>query len=160
MIACLHYLQNCHTASCKRQVLQKAGRCSVCLQRGHISRECRSNSRCSNCRDKHHITFSPNTLTDSVAPGWMRASILDDPTPSQVDPPANSVTQSPGKSPILQTGLNARAASFQTTRPWSTSLWVNSDRAVLLQTAQALLFNPSAPQVSQSVRIILDCGSQ
>ena len=35
-----------------------------------------------------------------------------------------------------------------------------SDRAILLLTAKAITFNPSDPRVSQSVRIVLDTGSQ
>ena len=42
-----------HPNACK-QVLQKAGRCFVCLRRGHISRECRSQGRCPKCGGKHH----------------------------------------------------------------------------------------------------------
>ena len=41
-----------------------------------------------------------------------------------------------------------------------TSLWVRSDRAILLQTAKVAAFNPSDPRASQLVRIVLDTGSQ
>ena len=57
--------------------------------------------------------------------------------------------------------LNAGGPTFSSQQSHqSTSLWVGSDRAVLLQTAQALASNPDAPQKSRQVRIVLDCGSQ
>ena len=42
----------------------------------------------------------------------------------------------------------------------TTNLWVNSDRAVLLQTAQAQVLNPDSPAHSRMVRIVFDSGSQ
>ena len=48
-----------------------------------------------------------------------------------------------------QSTLNAGAPSFQSQDSLSTtSLWVRSDQAVLLQTAQTLAFNPEVPQKS------------
>ena len=78
-----------------------------------------------------------------------------------MDPSAVNVTQSPRESPATQQSrLTAGALAFQSQNPRSTSLGVNSDRADLLQTAQALVFNPSTPQRSRRVRIVFDCGSQ
>ena len=48
----------------RRQVLQKTGRCFICLRRGHISRECRSNLGCSKYKGRHHISICPNTFTE------------------------------------------------------------------------------------------------
>ena len=42
----------------------------------------------------------------------------------------------------------------------STSVWVNSSRIILLQTAQALAFNHSSPRLSRRVRIVFDSSSQ
>ena len=57
--------------------------------------------------------------------------------------------------------LNARAptSNSQNSRQ-TTSMLVSSDRPVLLQTAQAFVFNPGNPQKSRQVRIVFDCGSQ
>ena len=41
----------------RKQILKKSGRCFVCLRRGHISRECRSKSRCSKCGGRHHFSI-------------------------------------------------------------------------------------------------------
>ena len=54
-ITCSYYQQDHTSNSCgvvaqphaRKQVLQKTGRCFVCLRRGHISRECTSHGRCS-----------------------------------------------------------------------------------------------------------------
>ena len=59
-----------------------------------------------------------------------------------------------------RSGLNAGAQAFQSNEPRSTTLWINSSRTVLLQTAQAQAFNPVFPHQSQKVRIVLDSGSQ
>jgi len=142
----------------RRQVLQKSGRCFVCLRRGHISRECRSNMKCSKCKGRHHVSICPNTLTDSTGSGQTGSTILPSTTQSQTDPAINQFPV--GASATERPGLNAEAPSFQSQNCHSTSLWVNSDQAVLLQTAQALVFNPTAPQMSRHVRMVLDCGSQ
>lgn len=145
----------------RKQVLQRSGRCFICLRRGHISRECRSNIRCSNCRGRHHISICPNTLADSVVAAQKRTGDNDGATHPQPHNPAIGWSQSPKVSAASQqSGLNASASSFQSQSCHSTSLWVNSDRAVLLQTAQALVSNPDAPHKSRCVRIVLDCGSQ
>ncbi len=39
----------------RKQVLHKSGRCFVCLRAGHISRECRSKSRCGKCNRRHCV---------------------------------------------------------------------------------------------------------
>ena len=44
--------------------------------------------------------------------------------------------------------------------PTSTALWTNIYQAILLQTAQALVFNPDDPQCSKHVHVVLDSGSQ
>ena len=38
----------------RRRILRGPGRCFVCLRRGHISRHCRSNTRCIHCHGQHH----------------------------------------------------------------------------------------------------------
>ena len=41
----------------RKQMLRTSGRCFVCLRRGHLSRQCRSKSRCPNCRGRHHSSI-------------------------------------------------------------------------------------------------------
>jgi hypothetical protein len=150
------YCQQAHSSnSCqvvtqpqaRKQVLLRAGRCFVCLRRGHISRECQSRSKCYKCGGRHHVSVC------------LKGS---DPQPTS---PVKTVTTTPSSATQNSTpsssALNAKASTFQSQNPHpTTSLWVNSDRPVLLQTAQAIAFNPDAPQKSRLVRIVLDCGSQ
>ena len=44
--------------------------------------------------------------------------------------------------------------------PVTTGLYIQASRGVLLQTAQAIVFNPHQPDHSLEVRVILDSGSQ
>ena len=41
----------------RKQLLVKAGRCFVCLRKGHIGRDCRSLGKCSNCGGRHHLSI-------------------------------------------------------------------------------------------------------
>ena len=55
-----HLSKDCRVVTqieARRQILQRSGRCCVCLHAGHISRDCRSESRCSQCGEKHHTSI-------------------------------------------------------------------------------------------------------
>ena len=54
--------------------------------------------------------------------------------------------------------MNPAAPAFRP--PCLLTLWTCANQAVLLQTAQAVVFNPDNPQRSKRIRIILDLGSQ
>ena len=41
-------------------VLRKKARCFVCLQSGHISKNCKSDYRCNKCKRRHHISICDN----------------------------------------------------------------------------------------------------
>ena len=41
----------------RRQLLRKYGRCFICSQKGHISRDCRSKLTCNVCMAKHHVSI-------------------------------------------------------------------------------------------------------
>ena len=42
----------------------------------------------------------------------------------------------------------------------SSTLYTESDHTVLLQTAQATIYNSCRPHISDKIRVVLDCGSQ
>ena len=80
---------------------------------------------------------------------------------TRMDLSATVTAQTRADSPTVpRPGLDPKAPVYQSQNPRTASLWVNSNRTVLLQTAQALAFNPDAPQLSRQVRIVLDTGSQ
>ena len=137
----------------RKQILLRYGRCFVCLRRGHVSRDCHSRSKCSQCGGKHHPSICAKGLhpNDNVQPKLATTNS------SQAGPPASGVSSTRTES--VQSTLNVAAPTFQSQAP-ATALWVRSDQAVLLQTARASVFNPHAPDRYKQVRIVFDCGSQ
>ena len=79
--------------------------------------------------------------------------------------PSQLLTSNPGVAPGAQSGsgaltpLNPEAPAFTTT-PTSATLYVGSDKAILLQTALAEVSNPLQPSRALKIRIVLDSGSQ
>ena len=139
-----HSSNNCRSVTDleeRRRILKRTGRCYVCLRRGHMSRSCRSTTRCYKCKGKHHSSICPAETPKDQAP-------KDEPQTNQVTP---SSQPSAGSKP----GLNPNAPTF----PSSTLLTV-ANKAVLLQTAQANIYDPARPQHTLKVRLILDGGSQ
>lgn len=143
-----YYCQQSHLASaCKnvvsvedrKRILREAGRCFVCLRRGHVVRQCTSRGRCPHCRGRHHgsICSGQKPTSENPKPPDTGGSV-----PTRTAPP----------------GTNPAATPFKPAT--STALWTSSSQAVLLQTAQATAFNPDSPGTSCRVRIVFDCGSQ
>ena len=125
----------------RKQILLRAGHCFGCLRKGHISRECSSTGRCSRCGGHHHISIcSKGSSSRQSTTG--RTPATDD---------------SSRKTPTSQSGLNTNASEFAST---TTALYVDVNKTIFLQTAQALVYNPCFPQSSLKVRIVLDSGSQ
>ena len=112
---------------------------------GHISQNCCANSRCTNCKGRHHISICLKNAPINEVPLATNSPATNQP---QTEPSASR-----------SAGLNLQAPAYAPTPP-TTSPWVRTDQAILLQTAKAITFNPSDPRVSQSVRIVLDTGSQ
>ena len=118
--------------SARKEILRRAGRCYICLKKHHLSRDCRSNMRCGDCRGRHHITICHRRTT----------SHTDASTPSRST--TNESSSEPGG-----------------TAPVTTSAFCSNTRAsVLLQTAQLHLFNPHSTQHNTVARAIMDSGSQ
>ena len=127
----------------RKQVLLKAGRCFVCLRRGHLARQCRTKVRCSMCGGRHNTAICSKSATPRE---------LEDGHTGQ---PRNVNSQS--------TPLNPRAPSFQAPpshTPTTSSLFVGAKDAVLLQTARVRVYDPDKPDRSMEFRAILDTGSQ
>ena len=52
-----HYSTNCRVVTDRekrKEQLLKAGRCFNCLNKGHLSKDCRSSRGCYNCGRRHH----------------------------------------------------------------------------------------------------------
>ncbi|XP_011408081.1 PREDICTED: uncharacterized protein LOC105315219 [Amphimedon queenslandica] len=125
----------------RKQLLRKAGRCFVCLKRGHVSVACRSSIKCSKCGNRHHISICPRNDSDKHAQQPLE-----------------------GKSSGTSSGLNPEAREFNT-QSTATCLAENTalltgNETIMLQTAQATVYNIREPEHRARVRIILDSGSQ
>ena len=72
-------------------------------------------------------------------------------------------TQNTGESSetLHGTGMNPNAPIFKLLTPMKPhAFWMSSTQGMLLQTAQAVVFNPENPYHSKCVHIVLDSGSQ
>ena len=118
--------------SARKEILRRAGRCYICLKKHHLSKDCRSNMRCGDCRGRHHITICHRRTT----------SHTDASTPSRSTTNESS-SDSGGTAPVT---TNAFCSNTRT--------------SVLLQTAQLHLFNPHSTQHNTVARAIMDSGSQ
>ena len=156
-----HPPSDCNTVTqveARKQLLRRNGRCFSCLRRGHLSRDCRSTNRCCRCKGHHHTSIcsssvQPRGSTDrhSSQPPPLRhgtsTQTLTTTVPSQSVPTATSST------------LNPSASAF-ISPPTSTSLYANSNKTVLLQTALAKISNPRNSTLVLNAKIVLDSGSQ
>lgn len=134
-----------NTHEARKAIIRESGRCFICLRRGHVSRDCRSNFKCSNCRGRHHV---------SLCNKWRQSKSTDgkERTPSNV-PDATSLSSRRDSS------LNPSTPSFQPTDN-SASCYTNNGTDILLQVAQAFVFNPHEPSRRTQINILFDTGSQ
>ena len=65
-----HLASRCNSVtnvSTRKTILRKQGRCFVCLDTGHLMRNCQSKYTCNKCKKKHHISLcDANTSTSEV----------------------------------------------------------------------------------------------
>ena len=140
----------------RKQLLLKAGRCFNCLRQGHMTRNCRSRARCTKCGEKHHVSIclkSGNTPETEPTPPARETS----------HPRGAALkmgTQAHQIRSVQTTGMDPTVQPFQPPTPTSLALWTCANHTVLLQTAQAHVFNPLVPRQSRHARIVLDSGSQ
>ena len=131
---CVYCQQNHASTDCtkvsgvdsRKRALRAAGRCFKCLRRNHISRNCRSSSKCATCQGRHHT---------SICDG--RPQLRDVPSiasPSELNPTARSFEPTP------TTTTSTAVCSSQP-----------SDKAVLLQTACTVIYNPANPEKALEV---------
>ena len=123
----------------RKDVLQRSGRCYVCLRKHHLSRDCRSQNVCNQCRGRHHISICPRKASE---------------TSSNQSSTPQGLTVRPQVPSVLTPGNTQGATN---------NLYVDAQTPVLLQTAKLQLHNLD-PNLSTSyhvtIRGILDSGSQ
>jgi len=131
----------------RKRILKTSGRCFVCLRKYHMGRDCRSNSRCTKCNGRHHV---------SIYTGGSSQSTTRNQSSAAGTPPNNSKPASQSERPT-----DSQSNPPATNSPTTTSMYCDSHKApVLLQTARARVFKASNPTEAKEVRIIFDSGSQ
>ena len=142
----LHLPVNCDAVTqveARKQCLRKNGRCYSCLRKGHLSRDCRSSSRCRTCGARHHTSICNKLTTNQSQP-----------------PMTNTRTPNPVPTSATDASTLDPSAPVFTSPPTSTSLYVDSSKAILLQTALVEAHNPLNPSLTSRIRVIMDNGSQ
>ena len=114
----------------RKRILRNNGRCFNCLRTNHLSRNCRSTSKCKRCQGKHHTSICERGSYSRENPSLA--------TPTELDPEALAYTPNPTTNTLCST----------------------ERKAVLLQTACAVVHNPSKPEFATEVRLLFDSGSQ
>ena len=132
----------------RKKILKKSGRCFVCLKRGHISKECRSKYKCSKCGNRHHVTICSKSPVSNAT--------TDTPSTSSTNKTHVNLSTASGQAPA--SNLNPGATSFQI--PTTVSMYIDSNKTVLLQTARTCIYNVNMPECSMEIRAVLDTGSQ
>ena len=127
----------------RKQILRSSGRCFVCLRKGHISKDCRSKSKCPKCGGRHHFSICLKTRSRE----------------GRSEPSTHSSTVS-GSNSAPSPRLDPEATPFVAPPTTTTSMYVNASKTVLLQTARTSVYNPQEPRSSLEVRAVLDAGSQ
>ena len=113
----------------------------MCLRKGHVSRNCRSNAKCYKCKGKHHSSICSSEPPRDVTP--------------RDQPPTDPIVPDPPPAAGVRAGLNPGAPTFS-----SSNLLTVANQSVLLQTALTSIYDPRRPQKMMKVRLVLDSGSQ
>ena len=141
-----HSPDNCHVVKqieSRKQSLRSSGRCFNCLAKGHIVRRCRSRPQCT-CGHKHHRSVCDSNSSNSNSSA----------EPAQKPPPPPT-----HHSNVAVSTLNPRAIPYVATTDVS-ALQSTTGSSILLQTAQAIVYNIKVPENRAKLRILLDGGSQ
>jgi len=126
----------------RKLILRRSGRCFVCLKKYHMTRDCLSCLRCSNCNGRHHVSIYSET-------SWPVNRV---PKPT-VTPKTDlwPVTRSTGTSNGSTIHLTLHQARF------IVGIWKYQFYCKLLRFQD---FRPDYPQGMRNVWLIFDSGSQ
>ena len=129
-----HPSSSCTTvtkSSDRKQILKSKGRCFSCLHMGHISRECRSSSRCHKCQKRHHTSICDSNFSQN----------------QQVNSPYSTGS-----------GQKSKIPASQPTQP--TSALFPQPTSCVSPNACAVIHLPGGSHSCLRIRLILDGGSQ
>ena len=141
-ISCTFCKQSHPSASCgtvtdigaRRNLLKQQGRCFVCLRRNHLARNCSLNKACRICSGNHHMSICENANRGN----------------------GTSEIQSRGSSVVVSDRRERRSNENKS----STTVYVDSNTSILLQTAIAPVSVVHQWHPVVNMRILFDSGSQ
>ena len=127
----------------RRAILRKKGKCFLCLRSGHIIKHCDSQYKCQKCGGHHHISICEKNANKPPAPGGKVEQQRDPVRQQQVNQPST------------------KSETAQGTQTETSTMYVESNTAVLLQTAQSLVGKVGSELVGKhNARIVFDSCSQ
>ena len=134
----------------RRAILRKKGKCFLCLRSGHIIKHCDSQYKCQKCGGHHHLSICEKNANKPPAPGG-KVEQQHDPVRQQHDPVRQQQVNQP----------STKSETAQGTQTETSTMYVESNTAVLLQTAQSLVGKVGSELVGKhNARIVFDSCSQ
>ena len=138
-VSCTYFRQSHPSARCttitdigaRRNLLKQQGRCFLSLRRSHLARNCPSSSTYHDCSGKHHVSISGN---------------------------AKCTTARQEGGSAISTEVSDRRQDQE--RKSLTTVYVDSNTSVLLQTAIGEVSSVNQPHAGLTIRILFDSGSQ
>ena len=128
----------------RKQLLVKAGRCFVCLRKGHIGRDCRSSGKCSNCGGRHHFSICSKSKHNG---------------PQDTTRASQKTVQNASPNDQVR-ATNERLPASNGRPPAVISMYVSTKTPVCLQTACVKVRAPGQATPMVQTRVLLDSGSQ
>ena len=141
-ISCTFCKQSHPSASCgtvtdisaRRNLLKQQGRCFVCLRRNHLARNCPLNKVCRICSGNHHMSICENANR------------------------GNGTLEIQSRGSSLMVSDRGERRSYENKS--STTVYVESNTSILLQTAIAPVSVVPQWHLVVNMRILFDSGSQ
>ena len=138
-VSCTYCRQRHPSARCttitdigaRRNLLKQQGRCFLCLRCSHLARNCPSSSTCHDCSGNHHVSICGN---------------------------AKCTTSRQEGGSAISTEVSDRRQDQE--RKSLTTVYVDSNTSVLLQTAIGEVSSVNQPHIGLTMRILFDSGSQ
>ena len=148
---CSYCLKQHTSASCpivtditaRRAILRRKGKCFLCLRSGHIIKHCDSHYKCQKCGGHHHVSICEKNASKPPA---SRGKV------EQQHEAAGSQQSNQPKT---------KSESTQGTQTEASTMYVESNTAVLLQTAQSFVSKVgNVTNGKYNARIVFDSCSQ
>ena len=164
----------------RKEILKKSGRCFICIRKNHLSRNCRSQSRCSKCHGRHHSSICDPTETpvsQVSTETQKRESTVDEKkvtlSVNMCVGTKNTVLLQTAKATVYNPGNSHRKMTIGiildggSQRSYvkericdALNLPVAHSELLTIKTAKATVYNPGNSHRKMTIGIILDGGSQ